>query len=516
MIPQPKSIIQGNGVVEVTDPKPVCAVDISLAREEYILDIGDSEDGVVRVTGGSSAGLFYGTQTFKQLLPPTLLRPSGGASKGPWQVPVQRITDAPRFAWRGVMLDVARHFMPLPDLLRFIDLAAFHKLNVLHLHLTDDQGWRLPVDKWPRLTEVACWRRRTMLGAVHHDKYEERPHGGFYSKDDLREVVAFAAERQIIVVPEIDMPGHMQAAVAAYPELGNGEKVQVKESWGISTHVLNMSDKTLDFCRDVLDAASDIFPGQYIGIGGDECPHDEWKANPDVQALMKDLGLPDEKSLHGWFVRQMADHLRSLGRRAYGWDEILAGGERTPSDVLIAAWRGIEPTKIAAQRGFQVVACPDVKAYLDFRQSEDENEPTPYGTVLTVQDVYAFEPVPEGLREDERKKVIGAQANIWTENMESARRVDYMAYPRLCAFAEVAWGKPAHESSVENFNTRLEKHLLRLDALGVNYRPLSGPRPWDARPDALGKPKTMEARMAKQAKFIADLTGLPLGEQPRA
>ncbi|KAH6974445.1 sugar hydrolase [Ilyonectria sp. MPI-CAGE-AT-0026] len=505
MIPQPKSVIKGKGVVQVTEPEPASFIDASLPREGYILDVGSSGDGVVRVTGGSSEGIFYGMQTFKQLLPPIFLRHSGGVSEGPWQVPVQRISDAPRFAWRGVMLDVARHFMPLPDLLRFIDLAAFHKLNVLHLHLTDDQGWRLPVDKWPRLTEVACWRKRTMLGAVKHDKYEERPHGGFYSEEDLQQVVAFATKRHITVVPEIDMPGHMQAAIAAYPELGNGTRVEVMESWGISTHVLNMSDKTLEFCRDVLDAAHDIFPGQYIGIGGDECPHDEWKASSDVQALMRHLGLPDESALHGWFVGQMADHLRSIGRRAYGWDEILAGGERTPADVLIAAWRGIEPTKIAAQRGFEVVACPDVAAYLDFRQSEEEDEPTPVGTVLTVEDVYAFEPVPAGLTEDERTKVIGAQANVWTEHMESARRVDYMAYPRLCAFAEVAWGKPPDDSSVENFNARLETHVARLDALGVNYRPLSGPRPWDARPDALGKPKTMEARIAKQAKFIADL-----------
>ncbi|KAH7146793.1 sugar hydrolase [Dactylonectria estremocensis] len=506
MIPQPKSITRGNGVVQISQLNPIIIFDASLPQEGYVLDIGTLSNGEVHVTGGSEAGAFYGMQTLKQLLPPTVLRPASGISQGPWEIPVQSISDSPRFGWRGVMLDVARHFMPLPDLLRFIDLMAFHKFNTLHLHLTDDQGWRLPVEKWPRLTEVACWRKRTMLGAVKHDKYEERPHGGFYSKNDLREVAAFAAKRHITVVPEIDMPGHMQAAIAAYPELGNRTKVDVMEAWGISTHVLNMSDKTLEFCRDALDAAHDIFPGQYIGIGGDECPHDDWKASPDVQARMRDLGLPDESSLHGWFVGQMANHLRSLGRRAYGWDEIIAGGERTPADVLIAAWRGIEPTKIAAQRGFQVVACPDVAAYLDFRQSEEANEPTPVGTVLTVDDVYAFEPVPEGLTEEEKKKVIGAQANIWTEHMESARRVDYMAYPRLCAFAEVAWGKSRDESSAESFDARLKVHLVRLDALGVNYRPLSGPRPWDARPDALGKPKTKEARIAKQAMFIDDLT----------
>lgn len=509
MIPEPKSIIRGEGFVQVADLNLITtAIDSSLPSEAYSLYIGtpgkEGGNSQVTVTGGSASGIFYGLQTFRQLLPPSCLRKSGGDSSGPWVVPAQRISDAPRFVWRGVMLDVARHFMPLPDVLRFIEIASFHKLNVLHLHLTDDQGWRLPVEKWPRLTTVACWRERTMLGATKHETYDKRPHGGFYSKQDLMEIVAFAAGKHMTVVPEIDMPGHMQAAIAAYPELGRGPERKVMDSWGISRHVLTISDKTLDFCRDVLDAACEIFPGTFIGIGGDECPHDEWKASEEVQTRMKELNLPNESALHGWFVGQMATHLRSLNRRAYGWDEIMGGGEGTPADVLIAAWRGMEPIKIAAQRGFEVVACPDVAAYLDFRQSEDMNEPTPMGTVLTVEDVYSFEPVPEGLSDEEKKRVIGAQANIWTEHMESARRVDYMAYPRLCAFAEVAWGKSS-ECTTEGFKSRLEEHVLRLDALGVNYRPLTGPRPWDARPDALGKTKTMEERAAKQDRFISDL-----------
>jgi hexosaminidase len=344
-----------------------------------------------------------------------------------------------------------------------------------------------------------------MLGTTNHDKYDARPHGGYYSKDDLKEIVAFAAKRHITVVPEIDMPGHMQAVVAAYPELGNGAVVDVREAWGISKHVLNMSEEALGFCKDVLSAVCEIFPSQFIGIGGDECPHDEWKMNPQVQDLMGKLGLPDENALHGWFIQQMASHLHSLDRRAYGWDEILACGERTPPDVLIAAWRGFEPTQIASQRGYQVVACPDITCYLDKRQSEDKNEPTPVGTTLTVDDIYAFEPIPEALSDTERENIIGAQANIWTEHMETARRVDYMAFPRLCAFAEVVWGKPSGENITQNFRKRLEEHLLRLDALGVNYRHPDGPRPWDSRPDALGKPRTMEYRLNKQSAFIADL-----------
>ena len=505
MIPQPQSVTLDEGNVEVKTPIPTTQIDASLPAEGYSIEISSKDDNAINITGGSEAGIFYGTQTFHQLLPPAFLRRTRSSSQGPWQIPAQRISDAPRFAWRGVMLDVARHFMPLPDVLRFIELAAFHKLNVLHLHLTDDQGWRLPVEKWPRLTTVSCWRKRTMLGAKEHDKYDARPHGGFYSRDDLQEIVEFAAERHITVVPEIDMPGHMQAAIAAYPELGNGAKVDVLDAWGISKHVLNMSDVALQFCKDALDAACDIFPSEFIAIGGDECPHDEWKASDNVQARMKEYSLPNESALHGWFIGQMADHLRAKGRRAYGWDEVLGGGDRTPPDVRVAAWRGVEPTKIAAQRGFEVIACPDVAAYLDYRQSEDELEPTPMSVVLSLDDVYAFDPIPEGLSEEERKKVIGTQANIWTEHMESARRVEYMAYPRLCAFAEVAWGKPPN-STPEDFRRRLEEeHLLRLDAMGVNYRRLTGPRPWDARPDAPGKIKTKEQRAAKQDRFIADL-----------
>ena len=505
MIPQAQMVKRGEGVVQVTGLDPITSIDPSLPHEAYTLEVGTDGHNPVKVTGGSEAGVFYGIQTLRQLLPPASLRSGGDSSETPWEVPVQQIHDAPRFAWRGVMLDVARHFMPLHDMLRFVELAAFHKLNVLHLHLTDDQGWRLPVDKWPRLTTVACWRKRSMLGSTKHGKYDARPHGGFYSKEDLKELVSFAAQRHITVVPEIDMPGHVQAVVSAYPELGNGAQPDVREAWGISTHVLNMSDKAMEFCRDALDAVCEIFPGKLIGIGGDECPHDEWKANPDVQALMKELGLPDESALHGWFVGQMSDHLHSLGRRPFGWDEILAGGDATPTDVLIAAWRGPEPTKIAAQRGFEVVACPDVYVYLDYRQSAEKDEPTPVGTMLTVEDVYAFEPVPEGLTKEEERRVIGAQANIWTEHIESARRVDYMAYPRLCAFAEVAWGKPSDKSAAEAFDKRLEEHLARLDALGVNYRPLTGPRPWDARPDAPGNPRTKQDRLAQLKEMIAEL-----------
>ncbi|SDT79580.1 beta-N-acetylhexosaminidase [Actinoplanes derwentensis] len=436
-------------------------VDPTLAAEGYVLSCGPAG---IDLAGGSEAGVFYGRQTLRQLGP---------------DVPGVHIEDAPRFTWRGVMLDVARHFMPVPDVLRFVDLIAFHKLNVLHLHLTDDQGWRIEVPGWPRLTTVGAWRSSTMLGSRVHDLHDGEPHGGFYTTADLRQIVEYAARRHVTVVPEVDMPGHMQAAVAAYPALGNGFDGPVRTGWGISSHVLNLSEATFDFCRRVLDHVCDIFPSEFIGIGGDECPTVEWPGGRELQAD---------------FTARMASHLATRGRRVYGWDEILAGG--APDGAVIAAWRGVEPADVAIRAGHQVVCCPDVKLYLDYRQSDDPGEPTPVGTLLTLEDVYTYEPPSSPL-------VLGAQANIWTEHMESRSRVEYMAFPRLCALAEVVWG-PA-ERDFGDFTARLPAHLARLGALGVNYRPLSGPRPADARPSAPGNPRTLADRLAELHEMTADL-----------
>jgi hexosaminidase len=455
--------------------------------------------GRIEITGGSAAGAFYGAQTLRQLLPPVTLR-RARIGAGPVTLPCQEVRDAPRFRWRGVLLDVARHFMPVADVLRFVDLIAFHKLNVLHLHLTDDQGWRIEVPGWPRLTTVGAWRARSMLGSSSHGRYDDRPHGGYYTADDLREIVAYAADRHVTVVPEIDLPGHMEAAVAAYPELGNGAVAQVRCAWGISPHLLGVSDATLDFCRDVLDHVCSIFPGPLIGVGGDECPPDEWRASPAAQARMRAEGLADERELHGWFIGRMAAHLRRHGRRVYGWDEILDGG--APPGATVAAWRGPAQAVRAARAGHDVVSCPDTSVYLDYRQSADPGEPTPVGTLLPLDEVYAFDPVPAELTPAEADRVLGGQANIWTEHMESARRVDYMAFPRLCAFAEAVWS--AGERDFGAFSARLTPHLARLDALGVNYRPMSGPRPWDARPDAPGRPRERADRMAELAAMTGD------------
>jgi len=454
-------------------------LDETLAAEAYRLDV--RPDGV-RITGGAPAGVFYGAQTLRQLLPPAVYR-HAGREPGPWAVPAASITDEPRFGWRGCLLDVARHFLPPADVRRFIDLLALHKLNVLHLHLTDDQGWRLEVPRWPRLVEVGAWRPRSMVGPSRHRTYDERPHGGYYSRDDIRELVAYAADRHVTIVPEVDMPGHMRAAIAAYPELGNTrEKLTVGASWGISPHVLAVSDTALRFCREVLDDVCELFDSSYVCIGGDECPTDEWRASPAAVARASALGLAGPEHLQPWFTAQLADHLAQRGRKLLGWDEILTGG--APAGATIAAWRGPQATLRAIAAGHDVVACPDSSVYLDYRQSTDPGEPIPVGSLLTLEDVYRFQPVPPAA---DPARVLGVQACLWTEHMDSARVVDYMAFPRLCALAEVAWSGPGHD--VVDFLGRMRLHQARLRASGVEFRPDGGPLPWQTRPDARGHPR---------------------------
>jgi len=467
----------GNGSGEIA-----LRIDPTLAREGYRLEV---EPTGIQVTGAMPAGVFYGVQTLRQLLPPAVFRAARTISP-PWGIPAMTVHDAPRFGWRGCLLDVARHFMPKADVLRFVDLLAMHKLNVLHLHLTDDQGWRLEVPRWPRLVEVGAWRRESMLGARRHATFDGRPHGGFYTREDIAEIVAYAADRHVTVVPEIDLPGHMRAALAAYPELGNtSAPLEVWTAWGISPHVLGVSDRALAFCRDALDEVCNLFPSEYVCIGGDECPTDEWLASAEAKARVAREGLAGPEDLQPWFTARMAAHLAARGRRLLGWDEILTGG--APAGAIVAAWRGRSATIAAARAGHHVVACPDSSVYLDHRQSTRPDEPIPVGPLLTLEDVYAFDPVPAELDDAEAARVIGVQANVWTEHMDSARVVDYMTFPRLCAVAEVAWSGPGHD--LGDFSGRLRVHKGRLRAYGVEYRRDSGPLPWQTRPDARGWPR---------------------------
>ncbi|SEK86257.1 beta-N-acetylhexosaminidase [Nonomuraea pusilla] len=451
-----------------------------LPPESYRLTVGD--DGV-DVEAGDRAGAFYGAQTFRQLLPAAAYRKAGAG--GPLEAAGAFVEDGPRFGWRGCLLDVARHFMTKHDLLRFIDLMAMHKLNVLHLHLTDDQGWRLEIRRHPRLTEVGAWRRESQTG--WNGAMDGRPHGGHYTQDDIREIVAYAAARHIMVVPEIDMPGHTQAAIAAYPELGNLDvPVEVGTTWGIGENVLNVEESTITFFQEVLDEVMELFPSPYVCVGGDECRKDQWKASPAAQRRIRELGLRDEEELQSWFVHRFDSYLSERGRRLLGWDEILEGG--LAPGAVVASWRGDLGSVAAARRGHDVVNCANTSVYFDYRQAPGDDEPVPFGTVLTLEDVYAFEPVPAELRGDPAARhVLGAQCGVWTELIDSNRRVDYMAFPRLAAFAETVWCGP--ERDLAAFRARLSAHLRRLDAVGVEYRREEGPLPWQTRPGVPGRPE---------------------------
>lgn len=472
----------------------VLRTDDTLPPEGYRLAT-TSDEGVV-ITGGSPAGVFWGAQTLRQLLGPEAFRraPVGGTAVHGFG-PVD-IEDAPRFGWRGLMLDVARHFMPKDDVLRYLDLLAAHKLNVFHFHLSDDQGWRVEIKRYPRLTEVGAWRPRTKYGHRASELWDETPHGGYYTQDDIREIVAYAAARHIRVVPEIDIPGHSQAAISAYPELGNTDVVDtsalgVWDDWGVTPNVLAPTDHVLRFYEGVFEELLGLFPPEtspFVHVGGDECPKDQWKRSPAAQARIKELGLADEDELQSWFISHFDTWLTARGRRLIGWDEILEGG--LAPGAAVSSWRGYAGGIAAAEAGHDVVMCPEQQVYLDHRQHGGPDEPMPIGYVRTLEDVYRFEPVPPTLSEEAARHVLGAQANVWTEVMQNRSRVDYQVFPRLAAFAEVAWSAlPApDERDFAGFERRMTAHYARLDALGVGYRPPSGPLPWQQRPGILGRP----------------------------
>lgn len=487
-------------------------LDPSLGAEAYRLE---ARPAGVRITGGDAAGAFHGAQVLRQLLPAAVYR-SALVTGVDWVVPAVDVEDRPRFRWRGTHLDVARHFLPKHDVLRFVDLMALHRLNTLHWHLTEDQGWRIEITKYPRLTSVGAWRESSQVGAGPDATQDGRPHGGFYTQDDIREVVAYAAARHITVVPEVDVPGHSMAAITAYPHLGVGavevggtpvaspRQIAVGTEWGIFEDVLNTEQSTVDFYTDVLDEVMELFPGTWIGIGGDECPKAQWQADPRTQELMRARGLADEEELQAWFIGRLDAHLTAAGRRTFGWDEILEGNATMSPGATVASWRGMTGAVTAARRGYDVVACPDDQVYLDYRQSEGPDEPIPVSIPLTLADVYAFEPVPAVLDEAEARHVLGGQANIWTEHMDSPRTVDFFAFPRLCAVAEALWTTEPRD--FDDFSTRLAVHLGRLDAIGVEYRHESGPLPWQQRPGVPGRPASREEREAYIASVVANIT----------
>ncbi len=442
-----------------------------LGTEGYTLDVSS---GGIMARAPELAGLFYAVQTIRQLLPPEIFR-EAPITEVAWRIPAVSIEDHPRFAWRGAHLDVGRHFMPKEFVKKYIDLLALHKLNTFHWHLTEDQGWRIQIRKYPRLTEIGAWRSESLIGRQSGQRdtiqwsFDGEPHGGFYSQDDAREIVAYAKARFITVVPEIEMPGHALAAIAAYPELGvTGEQLEVGKRWGVYSDILNAEPATVAFMQDVLTEVLEIFPGSYIHIGGDEADKAKWKVSARIAQRIRELNLADEHELQSWFIRQMDAFLTARGRRLIGWDEILEGGLAPNATVM--SWRGSEGGITAARAGHDVVMAPNSHTYLDYYQSRDTAaEPIAIGGFLPLDKVYSFDPMPPDLEPQFAKHVLGAQAQVWTEYMKDPKKVEYMAFPRLTALAEAVW-TPVARKDYADYRVRLDSHLARLSALDVNFR----------------------------------------------
>jgi len=442
------------------------AGDRRLGGEGYALSA--TTDGV-HISALSTAGLLHGIQTLRQLLPPQVF----GTELQPgltWRIPCVEISDSPRFGWRGSLLDVGRWCLPMDYLYRYVETLAVHKMNRFHLHLTEDQGWRFEVKQHPRLTEIGAWRRESQRGHRADPRFDGTPHGGFYTQEELRGLVVFAGRRGIEVVPEVDLPGHVTAAIAAYPELGNGPgPLAVAREWGVHSSVLNIEESTLDFVENVIDELIDVFPSPWVHIGGDECPTTEWAASPAVHARMRSLRLDGVEQIQPWFTNRMSSFLRRHGRTAVVWDEAVA--DDLDEATIVMAWRSERHGLEAAARGFQVVMSPQERTYFDWHQTDDPGEPVGQPGVTTLRQVYEYDPSPPRLATDVRGRIVGAQGQLWTEYLPTPQRVDDMAYPRLCALAERAWSSPDSDySNYSDFADRLATHAQRLTSAGVALR----------------------------------------------
>jgi hexosaminidase len=452
---------------------------IVLELRENLSKLGD-EGYMLRVTprrflirAKEPAGLFYGIQTLRQLLPEQVL--SGTKVEGlEWKVPCVRITDYPRFKWRGLLVDPARHFIPKQDLMRFIDVMALHKFNSLQIHLTDDQGWRIEIKQYPKLTQIGAWMDfTTMRSRDGADVSGDKRPGGFYSQDDIRQIVQYATDRYINIVPEIEMPAHTGAAIVSYPEIGlYPEKLSAlpaEKRWFANERVLAPRPQTVAFMQNVLTEVMELFPNQYIHIGGDEANIEHWKKSEELQALKRELGLKDEAELHSWFIKQMDSFLTSHGRRLVGWDEILQGGLAPGATVM--SWRGQQGGITAANAGHDVVMAPTSHTYFDYYQGPSEEEPKAIGGNLPLEKVYGFEPIPKDIAVEKAGHVLGVQGQLWGEFISTTSHLEYMTYPRAAALAEVAWS-PEASKNYGKFLARLKCHLKRFDVAGINYRKL--------------------------------------------
>ncbi len=441
----------------------------------------------VLVSAKDFSGLFYAVQSLLQLLPPAI-ESDRLVARQQWAMPVVTIQDAPAFEYRGLMVDVARHFQPITFLKKLVDLMAMQKMNRLHLHLVDDQGWRIEIKKYPKLTEVGGRRNGTLVDKYPGKGNDNKPYEGFYTQAQIKELVAYASRKFITIIPEIELPGHSSAAIAAYPALScfpdettvvsdnmvaantiqqlktPGTKV-VQETWGVFTDVLSPTDYTFQFMNDVLDEVMQLFPSQYIHIGGDECPKDAWKRSAFCQDMIKRYNLKDEHGLQSYFIQRIEKHINSKGRSIIGWDEILEGG--LAPNAAVMSWRGTQGGIESAKQGHDVVMTPDSHCYLNFYQSEDQTDSIAWGGFLPLKRVYGYNPIPAELNPEQAKYIKGVQGNLWTEYIKSSALAEYMLFPRAVALAEIGWTK--QKPGFDHFTTRLIPYLKRLEKHGVNY-----------------------------------------------
>ncbi len=422
----------------------------------------------IEIEAQAPAGIFYGIQTLRQLLPEQIEHtdPSLVTRDVVWNVPAIEISDYPRFQYRGMHLDVARHFFPVEFVKKYIDLIAMYKYNRFHWHLTEDQGWRIEIKQYPLLTEVAAWRDSTLIGNYGTGQYDGIRYGGYYTQDEIREIVAYANERFVTVIPEIELPGHSTAAIAAYPELGCfNQEIDVATTWGVFYDIYCPKEETFEFLENVLDEVMELFPSTYIHIGGDEAPKKQWEESEVAQEVIRREGLADEHELQSYFVTRIERYLNSHGRQIIGWDEILEGGLAPRATVM--SWRGEQGGIAAAKMNHDVIMTPNDTNYFDHYQAENDTEPIAICCLTTLEDVYAYEPVPAELSEEEAKYVLGAQGNVWTEYMHTGAKVEYMAFPRVIGLSEVLW-TPKSDKEWNDFLIRLQPQFSRMDYLNVN------------------------------------------------
>ena len=444
-------------------------VDPALPDEAYSIVIAPKS---VVVAASGRSGFFYAIQTLKQLLPAGIYG-KGVLEKADWSIPCALIKDAPRFSYRGAHLDCCRHFFSVSEVKRYLDVMSFYKLNRFHWHLTEDQGWRLQLRRYPELTEIGAFRNGTMVGK-DKDSNDGIRYGGYYTQEQIRDIIAYADERCITVIPEVDLPGHMVAALATYPELGCGTgPYEVRTTWGIADQVLNVGrEETMVFLENVLGEVADLFPSEYIHIGGDECPKTEWKNNPDCQAKIRELGLKDdengtaEQHLQCYVTARMQKFLATKGKKIIGWDEILEGSLEPGATVM--SWRGAKGGIKAANAGFDVIMTPNNYCYLDYYQADKKNEPLAIGGNLPIEKVYSLEPTDQ-IADGMKHHILGAQVNLWTEYIATPEYLEYMLLPRMIAISEVQWCQPETKDFARFRKTLINKEFPVLDECGYNY-----------------------------------------------